>query len=120
MPRSTFPVAALLAASAILLSACSGSSDDENSDRNCETTVSSKATSPAAGALTLQGDFLPDETVILRYISNGETRSALGTPDSERSTFTLTGLPSGKVSYHIIISCNGGQDDLGSFDYTVQ
>ena len=45
---------------------------------------------------------------------------AQGIPATERTTFTLTGLPSGTNSFLRVVSCKGGQDNHYGFkDYFV-
>lgn len=75
-------------------------------------------TSPSAGFAMLHGNFYSDESVIIQETDG--TVIAQGTPDSDRSTFTLGGVPSGTHNYQIVISCDDGRDNLGSFSFTVQ
>jgi hypothetical protein len=81
----------------------------------CKTDVTS-ITSPAAGVATLKGNFYASESVIIR---DGNTQIASGTPASDRTSFSLSGLPSGTHSWSIIISCNQGQDNLGLSTFVV-
>ena len=83
----------------------------------CKTDITDFS-SPAPGALTLKGHFYADESVIVT--SSKATQSVSGTPATDRTSFTLANLPSGEQSVHIVISCNGGQEDLGSPTVTVQ
>ena len=48
-----------------------------------------------------------------------EPRSVMVPPDSDRNAFSFSGIPSGTHTYHIIISCSSGRDDLGSFTFDV-
>jgi hypothetical protein len=108
---------ALVCAGPALGTAC-GAKDSPTSTR-CLSTVTS-GTSPAAGVLTLTGEFYPDESVILGYDINGQHHTAVGTPGTQRTTLTLIGLPSGGRIYTVLVSCNSGQDDDGSQFFTVQ
>ena len=110
-------VAAVLAA-VVLISACGGDDDSESQDI-CKTTITA-GTSPITGALTLSGMFYSDETVILSYLDNGVTKQVSGTPATDRTSFTLTGLPSGDQSLSIIISCDAGRENNGSRLFTVK
>jgi hypothetical protein len=97
-----------------------GCNNDEEADGpsvNCSTSVES-ISSPGPGFAMLHGNFYSNETVIIQE-SDG-TQIAHGTPDSDRSTFTLDGIPSGTHNYHIVVSCDAGQEDLGSFSFDVQ
>jgi hypothetical protein len=123
--RRSFAV--LSAAGVILTGACHPNSEESNSgDDNpnaCETSIDDTATSPAPGALTLQGHFYEDETVILGYSDpvTGNPRTVFGTPASNRTSFTLTGLPSGTRTYLITLSCGeNGSHIYNSYSYTVQ
>ena len=102
-----------------LTAACSSDSESGNSADICKTNVTATS-SPTTGALTLTGQFYADETVILQYSDGNQTRSATGTPATDRSAFTLTGLPSGDKTYTLIISCAAGQENNGSHLYTVK
>lgn len=66
----------------------------------------------------LHGEFHSNESVLVQE-SDG-TVIAEGTPDSDRSTFTFTGVPSGDHNYHIVISCDDGRNDLGSYEFNIQ
>jgi hypothetical protein len=83
----------------------------------CKTDITDFS-SPAPGQLRMTGHFYADESVIIS--SNSLPQAVSGTPTSERTTFTLGGLPSGEQTLHIRISCNGGQEDLGSQVVTVE
>lgn len=113
----TLRATALAACTAMTIVACSSNSGE--SQDICQTTVTSTS-SPTTGALTLTGQFYANETVILQYSDGNQTRSATGTPATDRSSFTLTGLPSGDKTYTLIISCAGGQENNGSHLYSVK
>jgi hypothetical protein len=115
----SLPVLSLAFFAMAFAAACN--SDDSNgaSADICQTTVTG-TTSPTTGALTLNGQFYANETVILQYSDGNQTKSATGTPATDRSSFTLTGLPSGDKTYTLIISCAGGQENNGSHLYTVK
>jgi hypothetical protein len=83
----------------------------------CKTDITN-FTSPAPGALTMSGHFYANESVIIT--SSKSTQSVSGTPATDRTSFTLVNLPSGEQSVHVVISCDGGQEDLGSQTVTVQ
>ncbi len=100
---------------AVTLGCHSGDTTNNNS-AVCQTAVDD-ISSPAAGVATLHGSFFSDETVIIQE-SDG-TEISHGTPDTDRNAFSFGGIPSGTHSYHIIISCNSGRDDLGSFTFNV-
>ena len=114
--RVSSVVAAVLGA-AVLVSACG--SDEENNADICKTEVTA-ASSPVTGALTLSGMFYSDETVILSYLDGGITKQVSGTPATDRTSFTLTGLPSGDKSFTVIVSCDAGRENNGSRTYTVK
>lgn len=99
----------------LLLSACG---NDENDDI-CATDITG-GSSPAPGTLTLSGDFHSNETVILSFLDNGVTKQVSGTPATDRSSFTLTGLPTGDVSVSITISCDAGRENNGTRTFTVR
>ena len=109
----------VVACTALLSASCGDSTPTEFTDK-CETDVTG-ATSPVTGALTLTGNFYANESVLLQYLdANGKTQQASGTPATDRTSFTLTGLPSGEKTYTIIISCSEGQENNGSHSYTVK
>jgi hypothetical protein len=102
---------------AMLAGACAN--DDSSGSTltdQCKTDVSS-ITSPTAGVVTLNGSFYSTESVIIR---DGGTQVVSGTPASDRSSFSFVDVPSGTHSWHIIISCDQGQDDLGGFNFVVK
>jgi hypothetical protein len=105
-------VALLAAGCEDLIDATNGSGVTDQ----CKTDVT-RITSPAVGAVTLAGQFYSSESVIIR---DGTTQIASGTPASDRTAFTFTGVPSGTHSWHVIISCDKGQDDLGALQFVVQ
>jgi hypothetical protein len=107
-------VVGLVGAGTVLATACS----KRVTSVVCQSTVTG-ATSPASGTLTLMGQFYPDESVILGYDVNGQHRTAIGTPSTQRTALTLFGLPSGLREFSILISCNNGQQDDGSQFFTV-
>jgi hypothetical protein len=117
-----------LAASVLLLvGSCHPNSEESNSEddnpKACETSINDTATSPAPGALTLQGHFYENETVILGFSDpvTGNPTTVFGTPASNRTSFTLTGLPSGTRTYLISLSCgDNGSHIYNSYSYTVQ
>ncbi|MEP6833076.1 MAG: hypothetical protein ABJB74_06760 [Gemmatimonas sp.] len=102
----------------LIMAACTATDEFEDQDI-CKTTVTA-ATSPVTGALTLSGMFYANETVILSYSENGVTKQVQGTPATDRTAFTLTGLPSGDQSVTVIISCDAGRENNGSRTYTVK
>ena len=114
--RLAVGTAVTVALSALLL--VSGCGNDENDDL-CATDITG-GSSPAPGTLTLTGDFHSDESVILSFLVNGVTKQVSGTPASDRTSFTLTGLPSGDVSVSITISCDAGRENNGTRTFTVK
>lgn len=94
-----------------------GSDNTEEPGANCNTDVDAGVTSPAPGNATLHGQFYSDETVIIQE-TDGTVISS-GTPNSDRDAFTLSGVPSGTHTYEIVISCDGGRENLGSFTFTI-
>jgi hypothetical protein len=111
--RATLALLTLLAFAV----SCGRDSEDPNGNAQCDSEVDS-GTSPAPGALTLHGSFFSNESVIIQETDG--TSIALGTPDSDRNAFTLTGVPSGHHVYEVVISCDAGRDNLGSFTFDVQ
>jgi hypothetical protein len=93
-----------------------GSDNSEEPGASCNTDVTS-VDSPAAGYATLHGSFFSNETVIIQETDG--TVISQGTPDSDRNAFTLGGVPSGTHTYEIVISCDAGRDNLGSFTFNV-
>ena len=81
---------------------------------HCQTVITSQFSSPAPGALTLHGQFYANETVIVEYQSGAQTVSVHGTPPTDRTSLTLTGLPSGSRSFDLFASCLAGQDSHDS------
>ncbi len=109
-----------LATTAVLtLHACSAKDPEADPGTTCDTEVTSTS-SPTTGVLTMNGSFFSNETVILRYQDGTESRSALGTPATDRSSFSLSGIVSGTREFKLVISCDAGQDDRGFFTYTVK
>ena len=78
--------------------------------------------SPTVGALTFHGNFYQNETLKLTYVdAGGQAHVVSGTPATDRTTFTLTGLPSGTRVYEISVSCDAnGSHELGNTTLTVQ
>jgi hypothetical protein len=76
-------------------------------------------TSPAPGVLTLQGHFYNTESILVRDFTT-HAQVAGGTPASDRTSFTFTGVPSGSHSYEVIVSCNSGQNTLLTETFVVQ
>ena len=74
---------------------------------NCKTGFTSY-TSPVTGAVTFTGNFYANESVILMN-QDGQMTYATGTPATDRTSFTLTGLPSGTQRYQFVVSCADGQ-----------
>lgn len=95
---------------------CGSDNSEDPGGANCNTDVTS-ITSPAAGFATLHGDFFSNESVIIQE-TDGTVISS-GTPSSNRNAFTLDGVPSGTHTYEIVISCDAGRDNLGSFTFTI-
>jgi hypothetical protein len=117
MRAAFFKISMLALMGAVLVLGCNGNDEAEDPSGNCSTTVDS-ITSPGAGFAMLHGSFYSDETVIIQETDG--TVISQGTPDSNRSTFTLSGVPSGTHRYQIVVSCDSGRDNLGSFDFVVQ
>lgn len=110
----------VIGAALVFPMACGPSGPTQENNAVCKTRITGSS-SPAPGFLTLTGQFYPDETVRLQHIVNGQFQTdALGTPASARTSFTLNPLPSGTRTYDVVISCEGGQQDLGNMDFTVQ
>jgi len=116
--RSTiFKLSILALLGTVFIVGCGDDEEDGPSNDNCRTAVTS-ITSPSVGFAMLHGSFYSDESVIIQETDG--TVIAQGTPDSDRSTFTLSGVPSGTHNYQIVISCDAGRDNLGGFSFTVQ
>ena len=118
---SGIQLVAMAAATIAIASACKDpNADAMGSTATCFTTIDS-ASSPVKGALTFYGHFYPDESLLLQQTQNGSSVTiAQGTPATERTTFTLTGLPSGTNSFLRVVSCKNGQDKhYGLKDYFV-
>lgn len=75
-------------------------------------------TSPAAGTLTLDGEFYPNESILIRDASTDQL-VASGTPASSRSQFTLTGVPSGTHEYKVDVSCQAGNSTIATENFTI-
>jgi hypothetical protein len=116
--RSTlFKLSVLYVLGAFLVIGCGSDSEDgDGPSADCRTSVES-ISSPSAGFAMLHGSFYSDESVIIQETDG--TVIAQGTPDSDRSTFTLSGVPSGDNHYEIIISCDAGRNDLGTFQFQI-
>lgn len=115
MRRLCDVVAGTLALAA--MTAACGGGDPEN-PANCQG-FSNYHFSPAPGTLTLQGEFFPDETVLLQYTVGGQNKQMALTTAVERTQLTFTGLPSGSLEYRVVISCSSGQENLGSSVYDI-
>ncbi|MEO8480047.1 MAG: hypothetical protein ABI542_10500 [Gemmatimonadota bacterium] len=96
--------------------ACRASGPSE--DVNCESYSNAHA-SHAPGTLTLEGSFLASESVLLKYTENGMNKQKSLTPATDRNQVTFVGLPSGALEYDLVISCQAGQEDLGSQVYEI-
>lgn len=84
----------------------------------------SRFTSPAPGVVTLTGQFYKTESILIYQFddntsSSASTLVASGTPATDRTTFTFTGLQSGVHYLLIKASCNNGQENLDEGDFTV-
>ena len=96
---------------------CGDDSENPNGpSADCSTSVDN-VTSPGAGFAMLHGSFYDNESVIIQETDG--TVIAQGTPDSNRSTFTLGGVPSGTHRYEIVISCDAGRNDLGTYQFLI-
>jgi hypothetical protein len=92
--------------------ACGGSL---NGSDNCNTEVTGIG-STGVGEALLRGHFYSNESVI---IQNGSTQIAVYTPDASAQQIIVPNVPSGTHSWHIIISCDAGRDDLGALTFVV-
>jgi hypothetical protein len=117
MRATLYKLSMLTLLGAVAVLGCNNNDEADGPSANCSTTVDN-VTSPSSGFAMLHGSFYSNETVIIQE-SDG-TEIAHGTPDSDRSTFTLSGVPSGTHRYRIIVSCDAGQEDLGTYDFVVQ
>lgn len=92
---------------------------DNTSDgpAKCRSTLS-LFTSPAPGTVTLKGQFYADESILI-YDFATNSIVAQGTPATDRTSFTLTGLPSGQRDYLIKASCANGQETIDEGVFTV-
>jgi hypothetical protein len=116
--RTLFASACIVA----LVVACGNDFDDTITPKTC-TTLVDRATlsSPEGGVVTAQGEFPPDESILMRFVTNGATRTATGEISGDRKTATFRGLPTGALEVTFIASCDEvGQDVLGSAQITVQ
>lgn len=106
-----------LAVVATLIASCGS----DESDPECLTSVDQNSySSPLPGALTLNGHFFANESVVLTKVVNGaQSAFGQGTPATDRTSFTLTGLPSGTHQLFIRISCGDGESIFGPFPFTV-
>lgn len=112
-------IVAVMLTLATMVAACSSSNNDGEQPITCGTRTTGYS-SPSPGVLTLTGNFFQDETVILKYTSGGQNQQMTLTPPTDRSQLTFIGLPSGVLEYDVVISCGGGQEDLGRTVYHVQ
>lgn len=105
----------------LLVGAAVGGCEDSLAEKASSTCFSdlTGTTSPTTGALTLQGHFFSNESILVRDASTNAL-VASGTPSTDRDVFTFTGLPSGSHSYTIIASCSAGQETLGTEVVTVK
>ena len=114
------PVQWTAIAAAMLVSAGVSACSDDLAQRatECFSDVSGYA-SPATGVLTLQGHFYSTESILVR---DGATHTQIvgGTPATDRTSFTFTGVPSGSHYYEIIASCNSGQNAVLTQTFVVQ
>ena len=121
MFRRLGPMAVLIGAASVLTTACpEGQQDTPSGNVDCKTKTDLVTTSPGPGLLRFTGQFYADETVMLQTVTNGVRNTvASGTPATDRTSFTFSGLPSGDRFYYLVISCAAGQDDRGQTNYTV-
>jgi hypothetical protein len=90
------------------------------STATCYSQIDSAA-SPAVGALTFYGHFSANESLLLQTTQNSKSVTvATGTPATDRTSLTLTGLPSGTTNFFVVFSCQGGQDNRGFHSYFVK
>ncbi|HEY4320923.1 MAG TPA: hypothetical protein VGM77_07025 [Gemmatimonadales bacterium] len=85
------------------VSGCGESQMAKAAGEDCLTTYEGY-TSPAVGVVTFTGKFYDNESVLLRDAST-HALVASGTPATDRSSFTFTGIPSGTHDYEVVISC---------------
>jgi hypothetical protein len=101
------------------LAGCGEDLEAKAAGEDCFTSITGY-TSPATGVLTFQGHFFDNESILVR---DAETNAqvASGTPATDRSSFTFTGIPSGMHSYDVYVSCEqAGQVKSFSEVMTVQ
>jgi hypothetical protein len=102
---------------AVFVLGCGEDSENGDGPANCDTSVDS-VTSPSPGFATMHGSFFGDESVIIQETDG--TVISQGTPSDHRDAFTLSGVPSGHHRYEIVVSCDGGRDNLGGFNFDIQ
>src|ERR1019366_10706135 len=108
-----------IVATMLVSATVSGCADDlAQRATECFSDVSGYA-SPAPGVLTLQGHFYSTESILVRDAAT-HTQVAGGTPASDRTSFSFTGVPSGSHSYEVIASCNSGQNTVLTQIFVVQ
>lgn len=118
MRSALFKLSVLTLLGAFFVVGCDSDSDNgDGPSADCRTSVDN-VTSPGAGFAMLHGSFYSDESVIIQETDG--TVIAQGTPDSDRSTFTLGGVPSGTHRYEVIISCDAGRNDIGSYQFLIE
>lgn len=86
------------------VTACGESQMAKAAGEDCLTTYEGY-TSPGPGVVTFTGKFYDSESVLLRDAGT-HTLIASGTPATDRSSFTFTGIPSGTHDYEVVISCS--------------
>ena len=108
-----------LPAAIVAMTSVSGCSEDlAQRASECFSDVSGY-TSPAPGVLTLQGHFYTTESILVRDAGT-HAQVAGGTPASDRTSFSFTGVPSGSHTYEIVASCNSGQNTVLTQTFIVQ
>jgi hypothetical protein len=94
------------------VASCNADAYNPNQPADCKTDFTSY-TSPAPGTVTFTGNFYSNESVILMD-GDGTMTFATGTPATDRTSFTLTGLPSGTQRYKFRVSCAAGEADIAT------
>jgi hypothetical protein len=115
--RLTRPAAAVFASLSVTATVLACKDNPSGEDAKCRSTLST-FTSPAPGVVTLTGHFYSDESIEILDL-DASTVVAEGTPATDRTSFTFTGVPSGVRYYLIKVSCSAGQENLDEGDFTV-
>ncbi|HEY4319643.1 MAG TPA: hypothetical protein VGM77_00585 [Gemmatimonadales bacterium] len=120
--RNSILIVAGVSLGSLVLGACgSDSSSSDDPDKHCQSRWDETASSPSSNFLTLNGSFVPNETITLQWTGdNNQAQALTGDVSSSRSVLTYANVPSGTRTYTVSVSCTDGVDDYPYVSFTVK